>query len=1336
MADKSLNLRLNLQPDLNVSEIKRALSVVESNLRNIGKNLNIQGIDDIANKLRNINLNIDTTDLSKLQNEFRETNTEINKTETEIEQLDDQIDKLNKKKIDIKTDTTSIPKDTTAKSGGLNIGSLAAGAAVAGGAAVAVAGLKQVIDIGVEFEASLADFSAITGVTGKDLDVFGNKARDLAKQFGGSAASQIEAFKGILSRLGPDIAKSPEALNSMAVSVNTLAKASGIDATEAMDALTTSALQFGVDLSDPIKAAKAMKDQINILAAGAKFGAAEIPQVKEAITVAGVAAKGASISFAETNSAIQTLATGGKYGAEAGTALRNVIGLLQKQSGEGDKALQGLGTSTLELGEKIRKQGLGEALKFLQSKLSTVKNETERAQITMQLFGTENSAAAGILLQNADAMGEMTSKLEGTNTAFEQADTNMKTTGASFERIKAQIQDLAINLFQSLAPAIQPLLEAITKDILPALKPVFDIIGKLVAKLIPIITKALEVVMSFVEPILDLVFNLVDALMPLVDVLLEIVGSVLKPLGIIIKTLTPVITQLVNILVAILVPILRDLSPIIEDIIMLVAELIKFWVQITMVIFEVGKAILSAVAKFLGFKNAGELVTAAIRGIIKFIGFFIGALKNLYKFINDTLKSIIKFAKGVGQLLGFIDKDTKKTKENTDKKKDQKKETEEAAKANDDLMASLGLGTDATDKNTGSTNKNTTAKEKQKKTLLELFEAQRKINENSLKELSQQKELELANKGREKNIYDEVEALKQRKAVADANLKAFTDLFKVNEKGEIGVKLKDDELEKANETLKELKSEITDVKIDEINLKAKVELSKEDFDKQIDDLTNKEVEAGLKLKILPEVEIANLESVIEKAKAELDKIKDALKEANEADAYELKQQGLKQANIIADNAKKINEARKKYDEDAFKTIDKGTDKQQELLEKRIETEERLAKRVLDNLNKAFESDIESKLNKEISDIENAENEKLKILDEKREADLISEEQYNKQKNDIIKKAEKEKTELTRKAENEKFVLEKQTDGYLLEQTRVNELARLNIAKNGLEAKLKIAKSQEERNTLTNELAKTTEDIATQSNILLAYSTELQNGITDIFSNLFAGDTEKAKDGFRGILAVAAGGLEKLASATATQFILGQLGIAGATTGFAGLVAAPLITAIVNSAISAIIRPITSSLLSFSTGGRVDSPQMALIGDAKKSGSFTNSEWIFNDKLLKMFTGSVIADYQKADFKRSNLGKYSINENGKLIEISKELKQNLSNKKDFPKISNINKIQFDGMRNLQLQTNNQLNEISNKLNDNMYNRELLRLRKIEANTEQKTNITIKSGSRRRLKPNYS
>ena len=298
----------------------------------------------------------------------------------------------------------------------------------------------------VNYNKQLADLSAITGVSGGGLNDLGQKARDLALQFGGTASEQIESFKGVLSRLGPDIAKSPEALNKMAIAINTVSKASGLDATTSMDALTTSALQFGVDLSNPITAANEMTKQMNVLAAGAKFGAAEIPQVAEAVKVAGVAAYGANISFEETNAAIQAMATGGKFGAEAGTALRNVISLLQKPSAESAKTLNQMGLSASELGEMITKKGIAATMEKLKGGINTLGSDAQKNAAMIQLFGQENAAAATIMMRNSDSITTMTKQMTGTNTATEQAAINMNTFAFKAEQAKAKFEDMAIGV--------------------------------------------------------------------------------------------------------------------------------------------------------------------------------------------------------------------------------------------------------------------------------------------------------------------------------------------------------------------------------------------------------------------------------------------------------------------------------------------------------------------------------------------------------------------------------------------------------------------------------------------------------------------------------------------------------------------------------------------------------------------------------------------------------------------------------------------------------------------------------------------------------------------------
>lgn len=306
----------------------------------------------------------------------------------------------------------------------------------------------------VKFDAGLKELSAITGVSGAGLDDLGNRARAMALEFGGSVITQIDAFKGVLSRIGPQLAEAPEALERVSRAINTLSAASGDDAAQSMDALTTVMLQFGVDTSNATEVAAQAERAMNVLAKSAQVGAAEIPQVADAIKVTGVAAFGANQSIEETTAAIQVLAAGGKFGSEAGTGLRNIFGFLQKQSGEGEKQLAKMGLSVEQLGQTLNTQGLSAALEQLNGGMQKLAPGAERNAALMQLFGSENAATAGILLRNTATIKQWTKDVTGSNSAIEQANVRMTSLESIQARVSAAIEGGLISVFQTIGPSI------------------------------------------------------------------------------------------------------------------------------------------------------------------------------------------------------------------------------------------------------------------------------------------------------------------------------------------------------------------------------------------------------------------------------------------------------------------------------------------------------------------------------------------------------------------------------------------------------------------------------------------------------------------------------------------------------------------------------------------------------------------------------------------------------------------------------------------------------------------------------------------------------------------
>lgn len=313
---------------------------------------------------------------------------------------------------------------------------------------------KELNAPGAEFNAKLKEVEAITGVTGKALDELGSKARKTAKDYGGDASAMMESYKAVLSRLGPDIANNQEALDSMGRSISTLSKTMGDDAVGSMDALTTAMLQFNIDISDPIRAADEMNRMMNVMAAGAKWGAAEVPSIAQALKVSGVAAEQANLSFEHTNAALQELAKGGKYGSEAGVALRNVLG-----------KMAGIDVIPRAAAQRLRELGVNydivsdKSLPFT-DRLRELSKAQGDATIMAQVFGVENAAAAQILMRSVDAQDTLTEAITGTNTATEQADIVMSGYNQRMARFQAWLTDIKIGLF-SVTSAITPFIDGL-----------------------------------------------------------------------------------------------------------------------------------------------------------------------------------------------------------------------------------------------------------------------------------------------------------------------------------------------------------------------------------------------------------------------------------------------------------------------------------------------------------------------------------------------------------------------------------------------------------------------------------------------------------------------------------------------------------------------------------------------------------------------------------------------------------------------------------------------------------------------------------------------------------
>jgi TP901 family phage tail tape measure protein len=302
-------------------------------------------------------------------------------------------------------------------------------------------GISAMNEPGMKLSTSMYDLQAITGVAGQKLKDIEGYARQNAKTFGGDASESVESYKLVLSKLSPEIAKVPKALQAMGKEVSVASKLMGGDTAAATNVLTTAMNQFQVSTKDPIKAAAEMARMNNVMAAAAKEGSAELPQIAQGLEQAGMASKMANVSFEETNAGLQILDKAGKKGSEGGVALRNVLVKLGQGKyipKEYQKQLKLLGVDTSKLADKNT---------TLSQRLTALKPAMKDSALLSAWLGEGADGATKALMAQIPELERLTGAITGTNTAYEQAAIIMESPLEKNKRLQAQIDDFKISLF-------------------------------------------------------------------------------------------------------------------------------------------------------------------------------------------------------------------------------------------------------------------------------------------------------------------------------------------------------------------------------------------------------------------------------------------------------------------------------------------------------------------------------------------------------------------------------------------------------------------------------------------------------------------------------------------------------------------------------------------------------------------------------------------------------------------------------------------------------------------------------------------------------------------------
>lgn len=347
------------------------------------------------------------------------------KAARDVDQIDDALSRTER--------STNRVQSAWKKFGGV-VGALAIGDVIR-------RGFERAITKGKEFEQQLADLSAITGISGSALQELGDDALDASGEFGTAASDIVEAQKLVASQLAERIDFNTQAgleqLKEISRQATVLQRAAGIDLSTAVEATTQTINQFNLEAGEAGRV-------VNVLAAGAKLGAAEVGAQADAFRDAGTAAAGAGISIEETQAAIQRLAAAGIRGQRAGTGLRNIFVRLQTRT------------------EELADEGFGEIDIQANGFVDTLRDLAPLADDAVArtaIFGEEAQQFAQILLQDVDALEDFAEGVTDTDTAIEQATVQLNTFEGTVDRLTTALDEQLIGAFQETGGVMTQTLE-------------------------------------------------------------------------------------------------------------------------------------------------------------------------------------------------------------------------------------------------------------------------------------------------------------------------------------------------------------------------------------------------------------------------------------------------------------------------------------------------------------------------------------------------------------------------------------------------------------------------------------------------------------------------------------------------------------------------------------------------------------------------------------------------------------------------------------------------------------------------------------------------------------
>lgn len=326
--------------------------------------------------------------------------------------------------------------------GGLGFGVLvgagqAAFSAVTNGAKGLAA---TVLEVGGNFESSMANVSAISGATGKDLESLEEKAKAVGKstKFSASEAADGLSYMAMAGWKTQDMIAGMDGIVALAASSNT-------DLAQASDIVTDALTAFGKSAGDSGRLA-------DIMAATSSNANTNVTMLGESFKYVASTAGSMGYSMEDTSVALGLMANSGIKASQAGTSLRTLLVNMAKPTDAMQGAMEKLGISLTDASGNMKP--LNAIMGDLRSSFKSLSNE-EKANLAATLAGKEGmSGLLAIVNASEEDYNKLTdaiaSSSDGMGAAAEMAEKMQDTFQGDVTSMKSKWEGFGITLYDKI----------------------------------------------------------------------------------------------------------------------------------------------------------------------------------------------------------------------------------------------------------------------------------------------------------------------------------------------------------------------------------------------------------------------------------------------------------------------------------------------------------------------------------------------------------------------------------------------------------------------------------------------------------------------------------------------------------------------------------------------------------------------------------------------------------------------------------------------------------------------------------------------------------------------